>query len=204
MSQAQKTPLSRTLSIFAQQKARDEIAKLGQALPGHVIAVSGAIVTVAFDVAGMTIPQVTMPLFGPEYIRYPVQVGDKGVAFPASVYIGGVSGLGGGTANGTVQANLSTLVWFAIANKKWSPVDPLAVTIYGPNGVVLRDEASATVATLTPAGFNVTAHTSISLSAGGHTILISAAGITIDGHLFALHTHAGVTAGTGVTGPVVP
>jgi hypothetical protein len=204
MSQAQKTPLSRTLSAFAQQKARDEIAKLGQALPGHVIKVSGAIVTVAFDVAGTTIPQVTMPLFGPEYIRYPVQVGDTGVAFPASVYIGGVSGLGGGTATGTVQANLSTLVWFPVANKKWTPVDPNAVTIYGPNGVVLRDEASETVATLTPTGFNLSAHTSISLSAGGHTILINAAGITIDGVVFSLHGHSGVTTGSGVSGPVVP
>jgi hypothetical protein len=202
MSQAQKTPLSRTLSAFTQQKARDEIAKLGQALPGHVLAVSGAIVTVAFDVKGMTIPQVTMPLFGPEYIRYPIEVGDKGVAFPASVYLGEVSGLGSGSASRT-QANLSTLVWFPIANKKWTAVNPLALTLYGPDGVVLRDTNSDTVATLTPAAFSVSAQTSISLSAGGHTVVISAAGITIDGIVFALHGHAGVTVGTGVTGPVV-
>jgi hypothetical protein len=150
MSNAQKTPLSRTLSTFTRQKALDEIAKRGQALPGRVVSVSGPIVTISFEVSGITLPQVTMPLFGPEYIRYPVQVGDQGVAFPASVYLGGVSGLGGGTADSRLRANLATLVWFPIANKNWSAVDPNAVTIYGPNGVVLRDSNSQSVETLTP------------------------------------------------------
>jgi hypothetical protein len=151
---AQKTPFSRTLSLFAQQKALDEIAKRWQALPGRVVAVTGAIVTVSFDVAGVTLPQATMPLFGPEYVRYPVQVGDKGVAFPASVYIGGVSGLGGGVADDTLRGNLTTLVWFPCGNTGWTAVDDDAVTLYGPNGVVLRDTGSNSVATLTPA--NVT------------------------------------------------
>jgi len=152
MSTAQKKPFSRTLSLFAQQKALDEIAKRWQALPGRVVAVSGAIVTVNFEVAGATLPQATMPLFGPEYIRYPVQIGDKGVAFPASVYLGGVSGLGGGTADDTLRGNLSTLVWFPCGNKGWTAVDDDAVTVYGPNGVVLRDTGSNSVETLTPSG----------------------------------------------------
>jgi len=62
----QKTPLSRTLPLLAQRQALDEIYKRGLALPGKVTAVDGPIVTVSFLVSGVTLPQVTMPLFGPE------------------------------------------------------------------------------------------------------------------------------------------
>lgn len=122
MSNEQKTPLTRTLPLLAQRKALAEIRKSGLSLPGHVTAVSGSIVTVSFDVQNLLLQPVDMPVFGPEYIRYPIQVGDKGVAFPASVYIGGVSGLGTGTATLTQQANLTTLVWFPCGNKNWSTV----------------------------------------------------------------------------------
>lgn len=134
MSRAQKTPLSRSLSTFAQSKSLDEVIKHGLALPGHVVAVSGAIVTVNFDVKDMTLPQVTMPVVGSKYIRLPIQKGDLGVALPASVYLGGVSGLGGATADDSLPGNLSTLVWLPIGNKNWSVV---------PSGVVL-DSASVT------------------------------------------------------------
>jgi len=199
----QKIPLARSLPVFTTQKAVDEIQRRGQALPGHVISVSGSIVTVAFDVEGESLPQVTIPLFGPEYIRYPVQVGDKGVAFPCSVYIGNVSGLGGTTPTTTNPGNLSALVWFPCGNANWSSAASNAVTVYGPNGVVLRDTNSDTVFTLTSSGLSVTAQTSISLTVGSHTLSISSTGITIDGRVFLAHEHTGVTTGTGTSGPPV-
>lgn len=189
MSNAQKTPLSRTLNQFATRKALDEIEKRGLALPGHVISVTGPIVKVNFDVSGATLSQVTMPLFGPEYIRYPVQVGDKGAAFPVDAFMGGVSGLGTGSADMTLQGNLSTLVWFPVGNKNWSAVDPNAVTIYGPNGVVLKDSAGHTTATLTPAGLAIAAQSSFSVTVGSHSIVIDSAGVHIDGKLFLTHEH---------------
>jgi hypothetical protein len=214
MGNEQKTPLAQTLPLFATQQALNAINQLGIALPGHVLSVSGSIVTVNFDVTGVTLPQVTMPLFGSEYIRYPIQVGDKGVAFPASVYLGGVSGLGGPATAADFavqQGNLSTLVWFPIANKGWSSVDPDALTMYGPNGVVLRDSGSNTVLTLTPSGltvtsdtFSFTATTSISFTVGGHSVVIDSTGVTIDGVLFLLHAHSAVETGPDVSGPVVP
>jgi hypothetical protein len=197
MSIAQKIPLARTLPLFAQHTAIDEIVKRGYALPGHVVAIDGAIVTVAFDVQGATIPQTTMPLFGPEYVRYPVTVGDQGVAFPASVYLGGVSGLGGGTADWTQQANLSTLVWFPVGSTKFptANVDPSQVTLYGPNGVLVRDSTNTASIDLTPTG--------ITMSCGGHTIVINSTGVTIDGRVFLNHEHTPGTynvSGTAVTG----
>ena len=209
---AQKTPISRTLPLYVQSLIRQEIDKLGKALPAIVQSVNGSIVTVNFQVSGVTLPVVEMPLFGPEYIRYPIQAGDKGVCFPADVYLGGMSGLGTGVADMSQRGNLTTLVFFPIGNKNWSSVDSQAVTIYGPNGVVLRDTESASTLTLTPSDINVSsggtselnAQTSITLFAGGHTIVIDSSGVSIDGLEFLLHTHSGVTTGSGVTGPVVP
>lgn len=204
MSFEQKIPFVRSLPQFAQRKVLEEIAKRGQSLPGHVVAVAGPIVTVNLDVAGLTLPQVTMPLFGPEYIRYPVQVGDKGVCFPCSVYIGGVSGLGAEVAApSTLQGNLSTLVWFPIGNKNWSAVDdPDKVVIYGPNGVELRDTAGAAI-------LKVDATNGLTLSFGGHQIVINSSGVIIDGKTFLLHEHlpgtyiAGSNPVTGDSGAVL-
>lgn len=204
MSDAQKTPLSQTLSSFSTAQALNEIQKRGTGLPGTVVAVSGPIVTVSFDVSGITLPNVTLPLFGPEYIRYPIQVGDLGVAFPVGLYIGGVSGLGGGTADTTLCGNLATLVWFPIGNRQWtaSP-NANATVLYGPQGVVIQDKSG------TP-NFSVIVNSSgITLSGGGHTVVLNSSGITIDSVLFATHDHgpgtyvAGSTAVTGDSGPVV-
>lgn len=153
MANEQKNPLSRTLPAYVDKRIRQWISREGKAMPGHVVAVSGAIITINFDVTDLVLPPVQMPLGWPEYVRLPIQEGDKGVCMPIDFYIGGVSGLGSApTADSSPQGNLSTLVWFPAGNKNWSAVDPNAVTIYGPNGVVLRDTGSASVETLTPAG----------------------------------------------------
>lgn len=193
---SQKTPLSRTMPLYVQSLIQQAIDKLGKALPATVVSVTGSIVTVNFQVTGITLPVVQMPLFGPEYIRYPIQPGDKGVCFPVDVNIGGISGLGTGVAGPTQRANLSTLVFFPIGNVNWTPVDSQAATIYGPNGVVLRDTGAASTLTLTPTGITITS--------GGHTLVINSTGIVLDGLIFLDHTHSGVTTGTGISGPVVP
>jgi len=209
----QKTPLSRTMPLFVEKLVRQAIDKLGKALPAVVQSVSGSIVTVNFQVTGVTLPTVKMPMAGPEYIRYPIQVGCKGVCFPADVYIGGMSGLGTGVAGTTQRGNLSTLVFFPIGNQNWTPSPaPNKVVIYGPSGVQLQDTNAASTLKVTPTDINldsggtaeVTAQTSITLSAGGHTLVIDSSGISLDGLLFLIHTHSGVTTGSGVSGPVVP
>jgi len=212
MANEQKTPLVRTLSSFVQQKALAQIAQLGQALPGHVLSVTGSIVTVAFDVMGLNLPQVTMPVFGPEYIRYPVQAGDKGVAFPASVSIVAASGLGAGTPGNAQQANLSTLVWFPCGNKGWATppgADANTLSLYGKLATLLLDslagncslKLSSTGITLTM-GSNSVALTSsaITLTVGSKVVTLNSSGLTIDGILFDTHYHTGVTAGSGNTG----
>jgi hypothetical protein len=140
-SNAQKTPLARSLNLFAEKKVYDFIQLTGKALPCKVTAVSGSIVTVSFQVGGpWTLPTVTVPMFGPEYIRYPTQVGDTGVVFPADASLGGITGLGGtAPVLPALSGNLSALVFFPVASKNWSASeDPNALVLYGPDGGILR------------------------------------------------------------------
>ena len=114
----------------------------------------GSIVTVKFEVNSVqSLPQVTVPMFGPEYIRYPTQVGDKGVVLPIDVYLGGISGLGGGVATMAIPGNLSSLIFFPVASTQWSTSEnPNAVVIYGPDGGIMRDTANKASITVDSAG----------------------------------------------------
>jgi hypothetical protein len=177
MSNSQKTPFQRSINAVAEKRVGDAIQQRGKGLPCSVVSVAGAIVTVKFEVqSGFTLPQVTIPLFGPEYIRYPIQVGDKGVVVPLDARLGGISGLGGTVADLTVPSNLGALVFLPIGNALWSSVDQNSVTIYGPNGVVMRDTGSNSVITLTPTSISMVSPTQIKATCGGCTFTLNSSG----------------------------
>lgn len=216
----QKTAVQDTLNEFARRKAADAIQQTGRSLPATVVKANGSIVTVKFEVNSVfTLPNVTIPLFGPEYIRYPIQPGDKGFVVAADAYLGGMSGLGGGTADLSQLANLAALVFFPIGNTSFFAVDPQAVVIYGPNGVSIRDTTDTNDVTVNKQRITLTSPnsitatvgaskvtmtpTAITLSSSGHSIIINALGVIIDGKLFLTHEHTGVQGGSGVTGPVL-
>ena len=184
---AQKTPFGLSLNRFARSKALEAISQTGRSLPCQVVAVRGAIVTVNFQVtaapgaAAVTIPNVTIPVIGTEYARPPIQVGCKGVALAADAYLGGMSGLGGGVATLTAPGNLTALVFAPIGNTGWSTVDANAYTIYGPNGVVMRDSGSASAVTLTPSQINTTTPGLWQVIANGHTLAVQSGGLYFDG-----------------------
>ena len=143
-SNSQKTPLARALLKIGEKSAAQAVELLGRALPCSVTAVMGSIVTVNFELTNIpfTIPQTTMALAGPEYIRYPIQVGCKGVAFPADASLGGMNGLGVGTADLRKPGNLGALTFFPIGNKGWTaPESATQLELYGPDGVLLKNTA---------------------------------------------------------------
>ena len=185
---AQKTPPGLSLNRFARGKAVDQIAQCGQSLPCTVVSVKGSIVQVAFQVTSppgwplVSLPNVTIPVAGSEYTRLPIQPGCKGFAVAADAYLGGMSGLGGGVATLTQPANLSALVFQPIGNSGWFTVDGDILTMYGPGGVTLMDQARTTFFKLIPG--------QISMTVGGHSIVISSAGVVIDGIVFGTHIHA--------------
>lgn len=171
---AQKTPIARTLNRFAENKVRGALSLLGQSLPASVISRAGAIVTVKFEVnaAPFTLPPVTVPLIGSEYVRLPIQAGCKGWVMTADAYLGGMSGLGGGAAGLTSRANLSMLVWSPLGNKNWDPSEnDNALLLYGPDGVIIRDAAKKTTMTLTVNGVTFDLQAGDSVTINGNLIV---------------------------------
>lgn len=167
---SQKLPFARSINRLAEQKARDVIALTGKALPASVTAVAGSIVTVKFEVQSSTItlPSVTVPLAGPEWMRFPTQVGESGIVIPSDFYLGAMSGLGSGTASFSLPANLSALVFLPVGNKNFSPTDdPQKIVLYGPNGGILRTKDSKTKIDANENGVNVT------MAAGSNFVISS-------------------------------
>jgi hypothetical protein len=212
-SNAQKTPIAKSLEQFAERKVADAIQKLGKALPAQVEEVNGSIVTVSFQVQAdpFTLPQIKMPIAGPEWARAPTQKGDKGVVFPADVAIGGITGLGVGLASLVRPANLSALTFFPIGNANWSATDdPNAWVLYGPNGVILRDSGGNCKFVLDQNNITVTGKQQLKLVVGSASITVTNGAIDIEGTLtingqpYLNHTHSAVQTGSDNSGPVVP
>ncbi|MCX7898474.1 MAG: hypothetical protein N2444_00025 [Methylocystis sp.] len=139
---SQKVPIGASLGRVARQRALDHIQNTGKALPATVKKVKGAIVSLNLEVSGgYTLPEITIPHFGPEYTRYPTQKGDKGVVIATDAMIGHMSGLGPKKSPGLSRpGNLSPLIFLPIGNADWSKVDPDKMTNYGKGGAVLRDK----------------------------------------------------------------
>jgi len=199
MSAEQKTPFAVSISNLLDTKLGQNQQAFGFQLPCRVTAVNGAIVTVNFeiDTGGLfTFPPVTCPIAESTYVRLPVQVGDFGVCMAADARLGGVTGLGQGLAPLELPFNLGALVYVPIGNKNWSSVDPNAVNINAPNGVVLRDTNSATTITLVPSG--------VTIIRGNTEMVINDTGVTITGNLLVHGTITGdngfhISGGTGAT-----
>lgn len=175
MSIDQKLNFGRSMNNFADKKVADALQSAGKVLPCSVIKQSGKMITVSFELHNTPyiFPQVTIPLFGPEYIRYPMQPGDKGIVIPADTYLGGVSGQGGGVADLTPPANLSALVFLPISNTEWQSVDPEVVTVYGPEGVTIRDKSSNSTFLLTPHSIAIATPESFTVTVGGTVLSLT-------------------------------
>ena len=208
-SNALKTPVAIGLELTAQRKVQDAIALLGKALPATVIAVAGSIVTVQFNIQTtlFTLPNVTIAKAESQWIRTPTQVGDQGMVIPSDVYLGGVTGLGGGTADLTQPANLSALVWVPVGNTGWSAApDVNAPFINGPDGVILQDTAGVCVVKISHAGVFTVAINGVvvfTVNAGGivdnGTLQIGSAIQAVGGATYAepIRTSGDVIAGFG-------
>lgn len=204
-SNSQKTPMAVSLNRLAVKRAHDLIKITGRSLPCSVVSASGNLVTVKFEVnaGNFTLPQVTMPAFcGAQWLRIPYQKGDRGFAIPADARLAPLAGMGGGTADLSTPANLAALMFMPITVKSFPVVDPNAVVVGGPNGVVLQDESKSCTFTLTPTG--------IVIAIGSMTLTIDSSGIkVVNGDVVAdsidlkLHVHGDVQPGEGESGPPI-
>ncbi|HAT7488682.1 TPA: phage baseplate protein [Enterobacter asburiae] len=152
MSNGQKFPFLKALKNTIHTATEDRAAIEGRSLPCHVVAVTGQIVTVQFDMLpdGMQYPQVTIPIATFEYIRYPIQVGDKGVTVAADVSLRGISGLGTGIASRSLTLSLVPLFFVPLSNAGWTKEDPNKIILYGPDGAILKTADGASSITVEP------------------------------------------------------
>lgn len=186
---ASKLWFQQTQNQQAISRALQAIEQSGRALPCRVVQVSGAIVTVAFEVDATpwTLPQVTIPKAESPWVRMPTQVGDLGVTVPSDTHLGGVSGLGGGVPKIARDGTLSALVFLPVSNKNSPPDDPNAAQIMGPNGAIIRTSDSHTKI--------VANENSITLSVGSNSVVIDGSGIhfhgAVDGNSTATFTGEG-------------
>lgn len=150
MSDAQKFPFVKGLMSVVQTQSDDRAAIEGRSLPCHVVAVKDQIVTVQFDMLpdGTQYPQVTLPISTFPYIRYPIQVGDRGVTVAADVSLRDVSGLGTGIASRAFSMSLVPLFFIPLSNAGWSEEDPNKIVLYGPDGAILKTEDGASCVTV--------------------------------------------------------
>lgn len=183
---AHKVPVVAALNDFASGRIASAMNLFGKRLPASVVSIddNGYIVTVKFELSSsFTIPQVQMALAGPRWIRNPVQIGDMGVVRPGDVPLGGVTGLGSGTATLVTPANLASLVFEPVGNAQWpAPPDLNAALVEGVNGVVLQDSGGVCTFKLTPTG--------IVIKIGSTQIQIDATGLTVTGNLKSSSTTA--------------
>lgn len=152
MSNGQKIPFLKSLNNAIHTATEDRAAIEGRSLPCHVVGVSGQIVTVQFDMLpdGVQYPQVTIPIASFEYIRYPIQKGDKGVTVAADVSLRGISGLGTGIANRSLTLSLVPLFFVPLSNNGWTKEDPNKIVLYGPDGAILKTADGASSITVEP------------------------------------------------------
>lgn len=197
MSIDKKINFGGNMHSFAAQKISSAMQMAGKVLPASVVKRDGNMITVSFLLSDIpyTLPQITLPLFGPEYIRYPMQPGDKGIVIPADTYLGGVSGLGGGIASLTSPANLSALSFLPLSNTEWEAADDQVLTMYGPEGVTLRDAGSSTTFLLTPKSITIVTPEQFQVTVGGTVLTLTASGWSLTGQSGSLQD------GTALTSP---
>lgn len=201
---AQKLPFQKAMNQFAERKVRDAIQIDGKSLPCSVVKLDGWIVEVKFEVnaAPYTLPNVTVPVASSLYDYLPLQVGDVGVVRAADARVSGISELGSGTANLSLAANLSSLVFEPIGKKSYTaPSNPNVRVVQGPNGVTIQDLDSDTTVVLTKTELTMTRGSSV-LKITDSEITIDASSVKINGHDFDAHEHSGVQTGGSNTGPV--
>lgn len=171
-SQHSKLWLQQQQNQLAINRALQAIQRQGRALPCRVVSVAGSLVTVAFEIQDdtVTLPQVTIPKAESQWMRFPIQQGEFGLTMPSDAYLGGISGLGGGTANLTQRANLSALVFVPCGSSSFSEVNSNAAYIAGPEGAVIQTQDGKSSIVVNESG--------ITLTFNGQTITFNASGLT--------------------------
>ncbi len=81
----------------------------------------------------------------------------------------------------TPPANLSALVFLPISNTEWGAVNGQVLTLYGPEGVTIRDAGSNTTFLLTPQSITIATPDSFKVTVGGTVLTLTQEGWSLTG-----------------------
>lgn len=209
MDFSKRFPVAENLQSIIDYRIESTDQRYGYQLPCTVTEVDNTkgFVTVNFEVQNtpFNLPQVTIPVQGWEYIRYPIKVGDPGVTISADVDLISISGGKARQPNFVPSSNLNTVLMFVPIRSELSFPTPNgnATVIYGPDGVLLFDYVDGeTHSTMT------ISQTMAKMTNGSASIEISGGEVKVTGTLiingdeYMAHTHSGVQTGGGNTGGV--
>ena len=209
MDFSKRFPVAENLSSIIDYRISSTDQRSGYQLPCTVVDVDDTkgFVTVKFELQNtpFNLPQITIPVQGWEYIRYPIKVGDPGVTISADVDLISISGGQSRQPDFNPSSNLNTVLMFVpIRNERTfvSP-NPNATVIYGPDGVVLFDyffDTTHSTVTVSPTMLKMQ-HDSASIEISGGQVKITGT-LIINGTAYLSHKHSGVQTGGGNTGGV--
>lgn len=181
MTNSQKYPPLQALAEMQNNLIDNRLAIKGKQLPCYVVDVDNQFVTVHFDMLpdGLVYPEVKIPIMGWEYIRIPVQKGDKGFTLAADASLRNVSKQGG-VSNRSSLPSLTPLVFVPIANTQWSKENGGKVVIIAPTGSIIKTKDGSHVITVDSNKIEVkTPDTSIVSDSSG--VNITASNIFLNG-----------------------
>lgn len=207
---SRKKPIPAAMREAAVKAAREYEEMRPKSLPARVVSVSGGMVTVSVEVQGpWTLRHLTVPVFGSEYVRCPIQPEDRGVIFGLDASVDNVSGQTQSIAELVSQGALSSVAFLPISNQQWAGVDGDTLCLMGPSGVSLYDRQKNSIVTISQNGVSITSNEGITLSSGGASISVKDGKVSITGTLvingmaFTAHTHTNGNQGAPTGGVVV-
>jgi hypothetical protein len=202
-SQSRRFPLQRSMNEAAVKRAKEVLSSKGIALPCVITAVNGSLVTVAFKVAGLTLPPITMPIAQSQYDQAPYQVGDPGVARPADADLYNISGQSTTQPGFQTSGNLGTLAFHPVSNVSWpANTEPSMYLLQGPGGFLLQSMDGSVSISGKKGG-------ALTLTYAGNSITIGPAGVaivgtlTVNGQPYLGHEHTGGNGTASPTGGVI-
>ena len=148
MDFSKRFPVAENLASIIDYRIQSTDQRVGYQLPCTVVSVDDTkgFVTVNFEVQNtpFNLPEITIPVAGWEYIRYPIKEGDPGITISADVDLISISGGQSRQPDFVASSNLNTVLMFVPIRNENSFQTPNgnATVIYGPDGVVLLDYLS--------------------------------------------------------------
>lgn len=212
---AKRFPIGQMLSSAIDSRITGALQAQGWCVPCTVKGVddTDGFVTVQIDVQNFQMNpfEVVLPVIGWQYIRFPIQKGDRGITTLCDVSLTNAIGESNVAPSIKPAGNITDVLAFQpIMNLKYvtSP-NKNAVVIYGPEGAIItcydfeHKQWGSTKITLDATAVTIAYGTSASVVVKDGEVDITGT-LKINGHEYLQHKHSGVQTGSGTSGAVVP